>query len=189
MKDIRITKDEEKTINIVLIITSVLTLLLGLSFFFDKYIEFLDGCEIFYIVMLLYFGLEFTNYLLTKKYTGMHHLYISLACIISSASGLKYMNEPSNYVVGLTLIGWIIIMIIIKLIKIEELRNKLDSRVFINIFTMSLFILLGFLVSTNIILNITNECLILGFFFTANGIFNLVEVISNLKLKKNLTVK
>lgn len=80
-------------------------------------------------------------------------------------------------------------MIIIKLIKIEELRNKLDSRVFINIFTMSLFILLGFLVSTNVILKITNECLILGFFFTANGIFNLVEIISNLKLKKNLTVK
>lgn len=184
MKNIELTKNEVKTKNIVLTITSILTLLLGLSFFFDKYIEFLDGCKIFYVVMLLYFGLEFANYLLTKKYTGMHHLYKSLACIIASVSGLLYMDQPSNYVIGFTLIGWLVIMLIIKLIKIEELRNKLNYSIFFNLFSMSLFILLGFLVVTNVIQGITNQCLILGFFFTANGILNLLEVLGNVKFEK-----
>ena len=94
------------------------------------------------------------------------------------------MNEPSNYVIGITLIGWLIIMLIIKLIKIEELRSKVNFSIFFNIFSMSLFILLGFLVVTNILVGISNECLILGFFFTANGVLNLVEVIGDVKFSK-----
>lgn len=179
-----INKDETKTKNIVLFITGIVTLMLGLSFFFNDFITFLDGTEIFYVVMLLYFGCEFTNYLLTKKKTGMHHLYISLACIIASVSGLKYINDPSNMVIGITLIGWLVIMLVIKLIKIEELRNEYNYSVFINIFSMSLFILLGFLVVTNILKDISNECFILGFFFTANAILNLMEIIGNIKFEK-----
>ena len=179
-----INKDETKTKNIVLFITGIVTLMLGLSFFFNDFITFLDGTEIFYVVMLLYFGCEFANYLLTRKKTGMHHLYISLACIIASVSGLKYINDPSNMVIGITLIGWLVIMLVIKLIKIEELRNEYNYSVFINIFSMSLFILLGFLVVTNILKGISNECFILGFFFTANAILNLMEIIGNIKFEK-----
>ena len=181
MKRVEVIKNENKSKNIVVIITSILTLLIGISFFFTKYITLFDGCSVFYIAMLLYFGLEFTNYLLTKKTTGMDNLYKSLACIIASVSGLIYMKEQTNLVIGYTLVGWLIIMLIIKLIRIEDLRNKLNSIVFINIFTMSLFILLGFLVSTNIFMRITNIPLILGFFFTSNGVLNLVEVIANIK--------
>jgi len=157
---------------------------LGISFFFSKYITLLESSLIFYVVMLLYFGFEFTNYILTKKVTGMHSLYISLACIIASFSGLKYMNEPSNMVISITLIGWMIMMLIIKLIRIEDLRNNNNYSVFINIFTMSLFILLGFLTITNIFKEISNINLMLGFFFTVNGILNLIENIGNIKFIK-----
>ena len=183
MKDIKLTKSEKKTKNIILIITSVLSLLIGISFFFNDYIPFLDGCEIFYVVMLLYFGLEFTNYLLTRKLTGMDSLYKSLACIIASVSGLSYMNEPSEMVIGYTLIGWLVIMLIIKLIKIEDMRKKFNPGIYINIFTMSLFILLGFLITTNVFIKITNQPMILGFFFTANGVINLVENIAVVKFE------
>ena len=181
MKKIELTKNEKKSKNIIILITSLLTLLIGISFFFTNYIKFINGSDILYIAMLLYFGLEFTNYILTKNITKMDSLYKSLACLIASVSGLLYRSEQTNLVVGYTLIGWLVIMLIIKLIKIEELRNSLNNGVFVNIFTMSLFILLGFLVVTNILLGITNEPLILGFFFTANGIINLIENISSIK--------
>ena len=71
--------------------------------------------------MLMYFGLEFTNYLLTRQITGMHSLYISLACLIASVAGLSYMSDPTNIVLTITLIGWLIIILIIKLIRIEDL--------------------------------------------------------------------
>ena len=179
-----LTKNEVKNKNIILIITSILTLLLGVSFFFERSISFIDGCKIFYIVMLLYFGLEFTNYLLTRNQTGMNSLYISLTCFIASVSGLKYMDEPSNLVLTVTLIGWMVIMLIIKLIRIEDLRNKMNYSVFINIFSMSLFILLGFLTITNLYKEITNQVMVLGFFFTINGILNILEVIGNVKFCK-----
>lgn len=181
MKNIKLTKDEIKSKNLVLIITSIFILLLGLSFFFSEFITFLSGCEIFYVVMLLYFGVEFTNYLLTRRITGMHSLYVSLTSLIASVSGLKYMHETTNMVLSITLAGWMILMIIIKLIRIEDLRKDLNNAVFINIFSMSLFILLGFLVITNLYKGITNECMILGFFFTANGVLNLIETIGNIK--------
>lgn len=184
MKNINLTKNEVKSKNIILIITSICTFLLGISFFFSKFIKFLDGCEIFYVAMLLYFGLEFTNYLLTRKITGMHSLYISLSCMIASVSGLKYMDEPTNLVLSITLICWMIIMVVIKLIRIEELRNQKNYSVFINLFSLSMFILLGFLVNTNLYLGISNECLMLGFFFTANGILNIIETLGNIKFCK-----
>ena len=184
MKNIKLTKDEVKIKNLILIITSVFILMLGVSFFFSDFITFLNGCEIFYVVMLLYFGAEFTNYLLTRKITGMNSLYISLVSLIASVSGLKYMNEPSNIVLSITLAGWMVIMIIIKLIRIEDLRKELNNSAFINIFSMSLFILLGFLVVTNLYNGISNECFILGFFFTANGVLNLIENIGNIKFCK-----
>ena len=181
MKRVELIKNEKNSKNIVIIITSILTLLLGLSFFFSKYIVLFDGCSVFYIAMIIYFGLEFTNYILTKQNTGMDHLYKSLACIIASVSGILYMKQQTNLVIGYSLVGWLIIMLIIKLIKIEELRNNLNSVVFVNIFTMSLFILLGFLVTTNIFMSITNIPLILGFFFISNGVLNFVENISGIK--------
>ena len=183
-RNINLTKDEIKNKNIILLITSILVLLLGISFFLTDYITFVKSSEIFYLIMLLYFGLEFTNYLLTRKVTGMHSLYISLACIIASVSGLKYMNEQSNMVIAFTLIGWMVIMLIIKLIRIEDLRNKNNYSVLINIFTMSIFILLGFLTITNIYKEMSNINLMLGFFFTVNGILNLVETVGNIKFCK-----
>ena len=134
--------------------------------------------------MLLYFGAEFTNYLLTRKETGLHSLYASLACIIASVSGLLYMDEKTNMVLSITIASWMVIMVVIKLIKIEELRNELNPSIFINIFLLSLFILLGFLCVTNLYRSINNPCLILGFFFTTNGIINMIETIGNIKFSK-----
>ena len=165
MKNKEMIKNKTKSKNLILIITSILILLIGVSFFFSNYIRFFSGNEIFYVVMLLYFGCEFTNYLLTRKETGMNSLYTSLACIIASLSGVLYVNEKTNMVLSITLAGWIIIMVIIKLIRIEELRKELNNSIFINIFTMSLFILLGFLCVTNLYMEISNPPLMLGFFF------------------------
>lgn len=184
MKNIKLTKNEVKTKNIILLITSLFVLLVGCSFFLSDIIKFVKGTEIFYIVMLLYFGAEFTNYLLTRKITGMHSLYISMVCLIASVSGLLYGEAPINLVLTYTMIGWSFAMIVIKLIKIEELRNKTNYSLFINMFTLSLFILLGFLTITNIYMEITNVCLMLGFFFTVNGILNMVETFGNIKFCK-----
>ena len=184
IKNIKLTNNELKTKNITIFITSILVLFLGISFFFTDYIRYFKSSEIFYVVMLLYFGLEFTNYIITRRITGMHSLYISLACIIASISGIKYINEPSNMVLSYTLIGWMIMMLIIKLIRIEDLRNKNNYSVLINIFTMSIFVLLGFLTITNIYKELSNINLMLGFFFTVNGILNLIENIGNIKFYK-----
>ena len=66
----------------------------------------------------------------------------------------------------------------------ECLRNQNNYSVFINIFSLSLFILLGFLTITNIYRGISNINLMLGFFFTVNGILNIIETIGNIKFCK-----
>ena len=91
-----INKNELRTKNIILIITSVSLLIIGILFFLEDYISFIDGDKIFYVVMLLYFGLEFTNYLLTKNMTGMNSLYISLVSLMASVSGLLFGNKDTS---------------------------------------------------------------------------------------------
>ena len=179
-----INKNELRTKNMILIITSIALLIIGILFFIEDYIVFIDGDKIFYIVMLLYFGLEFTNYLLTKKMTGMNSLYISLVSLMASVSGLLYGNKDTSLVITITLGCWIIAMLIIKLIRIENLRNNLNISVFVNLFTMSMFILLGFLTLVNIYKEISNMTMMLGFFFVVYGVLNLIETIANIKLCK-----
>ena len=72
-------------------------------------------------------------------------------------------------------------MVVIKLIRIEDLRKELNYSVFINVFSMSLFILLGFLTITNLYKGISNPCMMLGFFFTVNAILNIIDTIGNVK--------
>lgn len=183
MKDL--TKNSKKNKNIVMIITSILSLLLGVSFFFSKDIKFVSSTEIFYIILLLYFGLDFTNYLLTRKESGLNTLYKALVSMIASFAGLKYASSSSNIVLSVVLGGWSFAMLVIKLIRIEELRDKNDYSIFVNLFCMSLFILLCFLTITNLYLNISNKVMILGFFFVVNGIINIVEVLGNIMIKND----
>lgn len=184
MKNIKLTKDEIKSKNIVLLITSICVLIIGGAFFFYNFIPFMDSILTFYIVMLLYFGMEFINYLLTKNQTGMHYLYISLISLLASVSGIIYYNYPSNDLITITLICWFIMMVIIKLIRIFTLRNERNYSVFINLFSMSMFILLGIFTVTNIFMSISNESMMIGFFFTVHGILDLIETLGNIKFCK-----
>ena len=47
-----------------------------------------------------------------------------------------------------------------------------------------LFILLAFLVVTNIMQELSNINLMLGFYFTVNGILNIIETLGNIKFCK-----
>ncbi len=182
MKDL--SKKELKSRDIVLIISAIILLFVGVFFFLEKYINFVEGNQIFYVVMLIYFGIEFINYILTKKSTGMNSLYISLVSLIASVSGLLYGKTSTSTVISITLGSWVVAMIVIKLIRIEELRSKLNPIVFINLFTLSMFILLSFLAVVNIYKEITNVCLMMGFFYIVYGILNLIENIAFIKLIK-----
>ena len=177
-------KNKNRFENLVLIISSILSLLVGISFFFKDIFEFLNGSLVFYVGMLICFGIEIATYILTRKSYGNYSLFKALTYLRASVSGLKYMEEPSSNVIGYTLVGFSIIMIIIKLIRIDDLRNEGNTSVFINLFSMSLFILLSFLVITNIFKGITNEVLILGFFFVANSVLNLIENVGYIRFKK-----
>ena len=179
-----INKSELRTKNIVILTSSIILLFIGMIFFLEDYISFIEGNKIFYLVMLIYFGVEFINYLLTKKMTGMNSLYISLVSLIASVSGLLYGGNNTNLVITITLGGWMFSMVIIKLIRINDLRNKLNNSVFINLFTMSIFILLSCLTLVNIYKGLTNIVMMQGFFFVVYGILNLIETMANIKLCK-----
>jgi len=46
IRNVKLTNDEIKTKNFILIITSILVLVLGISFFFSKYITLLESSNI-----------------------------------------------------------------------------------------------------------------------------------------------
>ena len=98
-------------------------------------------------------------------------------------------------VLSLTLISWVGIMSIIKLIKLDYYHDRENGMFYVNLVTFSLFLLLGILTSVNLYFNATVQTLMLGFFFVVNGLLDLAEdairvlvTDKNLKIKNNLYI-
>jgi uncharacterized membrane protein HdeD (DUF308 family) len=86
--------------------------------------------------------------------------------------------------------SWIGIMTIIKLIKLDYYHDRNNGMVYVNLVTFSLFLLLGILTSVNLYFNQTVQTLMLGFFFTVNGLLQLSEdAIRIISSKRELKIK
>ena len=177
MKNKELSKDYKKTKKIINFISSISIIILGLLFFIVPYISDMESNKILFVVMLIYFGVKICEYILTRKSRDSECIWVAIACILASAGALQYDSVKSNLLVSISLSTWSLMLIIIKLIKINELREKENNLMFLNILTMSLFMLSSILSIITIYKELISINLVLGFFFIAEGILHTIEVV------------
>ena len=131
---------------------------------------------ILFVVMLIYFGIKISEYILTRKAKDVEAIWVAIANFLAAAAAIQYGSIESNILVSVSLSVWVLILTIIKLIKINEYRDAENTLMYFNIVTMSLFILIGVLSVISIYRTIVNINLILGFFFIVEGILRSLEV-------------
>ena len=176
MKNRELSKNYKKTKNLINFVCSLSIFILGMLFFIVPTISDMESNKILFIVMLLYFGVKISEYILTRKSRDSETIWVSIACFLSAASAIQYGEIASNVLVSVSLSVWVLILTIIKLIKINEYREQENTLMYLNVVTMSLFILLGVLSVVSIYQEVVSINLILGFFFIVEGILHSLEV-------------
>lgn len=176
MKNRELSKNYRKTKNIINFYSSLSVVILGILFFLVPTISNMESNKILFVVMLLYFGIKISEYILTNKAKDSETIWVAIANALAAGAAIQYGTIESNILVSVSLSVWVLILTIIKLIKINEYRDQENTLMYFNIVTMSLFVLLGVLSVISIYREVVNINLILGFFFIVEGILHSLEV-------------
>lgn len=182
---------EDKFKNVVNLGVSVILILLGVFLLLFPWFGEASPSKLLYLLFSIYGGVKVIEFILTRTDGDREDLYTGIACVLAAVSGFKFADYTTSLVLSLTLVSWVAIMSIIKLIKLDYYHDRGDRMFIVNLITFSLFLLLGLLTSANLYFEVTIQTLMLGFFFVVNGILNFAEdgvriLIKNLekKLKK-----
>lgn len=175
MKNRELSKDYIKTKNFINIMSSLSVVILGIFFFLIPTISDMEPNKILFVIMLLYFGIKISEYILTRKSKDNETIWVAIANALAAAAAIQYGSVESNVLVSVSLSVWILMLTIIKLIKINEYRDEENTLMYFNIVTMSLFVLIGILSVISIYRTIISINLILGFFFIIEGILHSLE--------------
>ena len=77
-------------------------------------------------------------------------------------------------VLAFTIIGWVSIVGIIKLVKVDYLMDRKNNMWYIKMIDFTLFVLIGVLTTVNLYYSIVVQTLIFGFYLVLNGGLELV---------------
>ena len=184
MNNKELSKNYIKTKNIINFLSAISVILLGSLFFVVPNVNNMESNKILFVVMLIYFGIKISEYILTRQSKDSECIWVAIANILASTAALQYGELESNVLVSISLSVWILILTIIKLIKINEYRDAENNLMYLNIITMSLFLLTGTLSVITIYKEIININMIIGFFLIIEGILHTIEIVFAIKQKK-----
>lgn len=148
---------------------------------------FEDMNSVLFIVMTTYTAVKFLQYFLTRvpKDKDYEHLLTAIACVLAATSALVFNYEDSTMVLAFTIIGWVSIVGIIKLVKVDYLMDRKNNMWYIKMIDFTLFVLIGVLTTVNLYYSIVVQTLIFGFYLVLNGGLELVYPVVSHLLEKN----
>lgn len=110
--------------------------------------------QLFFLIMLIYGFLSYVLYMLIRRKDDYEYLYISLASVIIAMIEVFLPKENVNLVLSLSLVGWMSLVAIIKLIKVDYYHDRNDILWFVRSITFVLFLIIGTLTAVNLYYNI-----------------------------------
>lgn len=164
---------------------SSLLVLMGISMLIVPFLGYIEPNKLLYIVFSIYACIKIIEVIISPKTRDYEDIFTAIACALAAISGFKFANENSPMVLSITLVSWVGIMSIIKLIKLDYYHDRENGMFFVNVITFALFLLLGLLTSINLYFSETVQVLMIGFFFVINGLLNLAEDAIRIFVTKN----
>lgn len=164
------------------LISSLLLVLIGIILL--SFRNIMDNANyLFYYIMDIYAIIKLVEYFITKKASDYKNLLIAIVSLIAGSVGVIFSLNNTPIVLSITLMSWVSLVSIIKLIKVDYLMDRQNKMWYIEMIFLGVFILVGILTSINLYFNATVQTLVLGFFFLINGIleviYPLIDAINN----------
>lgn len=177
--------DYMKKKDVVNLVVSGVLILTGVLMLIVPFLGYMAPTTMLYVMFSCYALIKIVEIILTPKTDDNEDLFTAIACALAAISGFKFGSLEPTMVLSITLASWVGIMSIIKLIKLDYYHDRENGMLYVNLVTFSLFLLLGLLTSINLYFNETVQILMLGFFFTINGLLNLAEDGIRILVNKN----
>ncbi len=169
------SKKEIKLRDRVNLIVSGVLVLLGVLMLIVPFLGYFEVNKLLYVTFSIYSLIKIIEVIITGKVGDNEDIYTAIACALAAISGFKFINYNTPMVLGITLVAWVGVMAVIKLIKLDYYHDRENGMFYVNLVTFSLFLLIGILTSVNLYFSETVQVLMLGFFFVINGLLNLAE--------------
>ncbi len=148
---------------------------------------------LFFAIMIFHGLLSYILYMIIREKDDYEYLFTSLASVLAACGGIVFQNYNSQMVLSLSLIGWIAIVAIIKLIKMDYYHDRNNILWFIRTISFVLFLIVGTLTCVNLYYNIEIQSVMLGFFLIIVAILEsldpLVKIILSRRARKVLIAK
>lgn len=148
-------------------------IILGFLIFMFPSVASLSANMVFYTMMSIYAGLELCEYFLSER-KSTESLYLFIASATGAFSGFFLRNYPSNGVLSITLVVWILMVSIIKIISFEKIYKKKTNLFIIKLSAMSILILIALMVSVNIYFRISAIGYMLTFMYICYGVLEFI---------------
>ena len=142
----------------------LLIFILGISLIAIPTFGFEDINYLFFIVMVIYGLISYVLYMMTRTEGDYEYLFISLACVLAGTAGLTFHFENPQMVLPLSLVGWISMVAIIKLIKMDYYHDRDNVLWFVRTICFVLLLIVGTITCINLYFNIKIQSIMLGFF-------------------------
>ena len=163
-------------VNSFLIIIGMLIIVLAMLKYSNTKILFIG-------TMIAYAVLNLLQFLLTIKSKDYEGLYTFLASIAVGIVGLFFEFDSSN-VLAISIMAWVTMMSVIKLIKTDYYNDRKDKMWKLRIVTLVLFMLVGVLTSISLNYSTNVQVLVLGYFFLIHGILELTDPVTKYLLSR-----
>ncbi len=164
----------------------VLIILLGVFFLIYPELGVLNLKIVLAVSLGLIAIIKAIEYFLTREKKDYEFILYSLASLLASISFIVFYKEKSPLSLSLCLMGWIAIISIIKLIKIDYYMDRKNNMWYVRMVSFTLFILVGILTSINLYYTQMIQTLIIGYFFIVCGILEISDPAITLLKKENI---
>ena len=172
------------------LISDGLIFVLSIILLFIPFTGFDDINLLFFIFMLFYSLITFMLYILTRRKDDYEYLFITLASVLAASSAVCFDLENPHMVIPFSLIGWISMVAVIKLIKMDYYHDRNNILWFLRCITFVLFLIIGTVTCVNLFYNTSTQIIMLGFFFMICSILESFEpLVEYVVAKKRLSLK
>lgn len=128
---------------------------------------------VFYTLLSVYAGLELLEFILSQGKLE-EALYLFGASAVAAFSGIFLRNFEPSTVISITLLVWILMISIIKIISLEKIYKKKTRLFVIKLGCTSAIILIGILVSINLYYRMSELIYMLTLMYICYGFLELL---------------
>lgn len=157
---------------VVQLLIDFIVIVLGFYLFIFPIAQGFNPNAIFYVTMSIYAALELCEYIF--DHSRIEPLCIFFTSATAAFSGIFLRYYVPSYVLSITISVWLLAIIIIKIINLEEVYKEKSNLFMIKLSAMSIFTMIGILVSINIYYRISTIGYMLALLYMCYGAFEFI---------------